>query len=174
MNWTWWVKEVIVPVLSTLIGVGGPILLGVALFNRQRRQDRDLQWRTDRREAYEAFFGHSDAFCNQLALADADFGGPLSETAQELRREALWRQVDMAGVAAKLTMLAPQALVGHAHRIVDMARDLTRPGTPGLAELEAEVREFKAAARADLGLGRWSPPPMPALEPSEPTSGHAT
>lgn len=154
----WWLEKVIVPAGIALATVTGPAVTALVLFARSRQRDRDMQWRTDRRDAYTAFL----VAATRYLYAARWWGQPNhdDEDRAALHHTMLGCLDKLRTAGAQLVMLAPAKIVEIAENVLAGASMSTSNEPRASWErfhtdlLEADLAKFARAARKDVELDR--------------------
>jgi hypothetical protein len=170
---SWWQSGVIA-LAGALVGAGIQGAVTLLVFRAQTRRDRDLQWRTDRRDVYTAFLAATYR-CAHAGLYQRSVADDPAEL-QLARKAMVAARDDLVAVGARLALMAPDEVVTVAERIMFNADIATHIGQvepePSTDRLLEGVEEFERLVRADLGLPatrlpRMFLPPMAGTTPPD-------
>lgn len=182
---TWW-QSAVLALAGALIGTGIPAAVALAVFRAGVRKDRDLQWRTERRDLYAAVVDAAQAFVlagqqwiHATHLARHHFGNP-AVTGPDVEKAldaAVAAREHLETAVSRLAMIAPTQVVELGRLLLEPTR--ADPTQQRLAGMQLLMNEFANAGRRDIGLDDlpmpdievrlWPPDPPPLGAPPAPS-----
>lgn len=166
----WW-QSAVIALAGAVVGAGVPGAVTLLVARGQTRRERDMQWRTDRREAYAAFISAAQTFLLTgrawvLMVEGVRRYGPGTPQSAKWSASLVDRSAaarDRAEAACgRMLLMCPADVVVPAQ---DFIREAEAEPTAGTLQRQGELLSaFVVAARRDVGLD-WSGPRPPVRLP---------